>query len=107
MPRSKKSSTVAMDRLFVKILARLGQLTVKEDYLGKDVHAMWEPDGTITINPAVSVVDSILHECLHELHPEWSETTVLQQTGKLMAYLSDAQVGQIYGEYRRRIEDGE
>jgi len=64
----------------------------------------------IRINPAIDVVDSTLHECLHRLRPAWVERTVKARTTRLMRQLSDAEIDKIYelvmsvGVMRRKAE---
>ena len=58
----------------------------------------------ITINPAVSVVDTVFHECLHRLYPAWSEGYVRNRTTYLMRRMSDAQIQAAYDQYQRIVK---
>ena len=58
---------------------------------------------SITINPKVSVVDSLIHELLHRRYPAWSERRVLLETRKLMGRLSHHDVTVWYQRYRRAV----
>lgn len=102
-----KPANPKLDALVVAVLTRLGELPIKQAYLGKDTYAMWEPDGTITINPAIDITDSLVHEILHELYPAWNERRVKTMTTRLITHLSDSQIKAIFDEYIRRVEDGE
>ena len=109
-PRRPFRPDVAM-----KAVSRLGQVDVCEAFIeaGRgeaEVYGLWEsPEATgtgrprITINPSWHVVKTLIHEALHELHPEWSERAVRSQTTKVMNTLSPEQVWAIYEEYRRRV----
>ncbi len=76
-----------------------------EPYSGKDVYGLWTPDGVITINPIPHIVDTIIHELLHEAYPDWSERAVYSMTGKLMKQLTSEEMQTIYEEYRRKVEN--
>lgn len=58
---------------------------------------------TITINPQVSVVDSLIHELLHRRYPSWTERRVQVETRKLMGQLSHHDVGVWYRRYKRVV----
>ena len=53
--------------------------------------------GRIRINQNIDVCDTALHEALHALHPEWSESYVRARTARLMGQLSNCDVDAIYG----------
>lgn len=107
MPSKRLRTNPSLDSLMVKVLTRLGELPIRQAYLGRDTYAMWEPDGTITINPAIDIADSLVHEILHELFPAWSERQVKTMTTRMIRHLSDAQINAIFTEYIRRVEDRE
>lgn len=100
--------------LMVKAIARLGQVDIVEAFIepGRGegaVHGLWEPETNtrrprITINPSHHIVDTLIHEALHELHPHWSERYVRVQTKRIMKAMTDDQVWTLYAEYRRRIQ---
>lgn len=96
--------------LLLKLLTRLGEVTVKEAYLARphgcgDVYGYWDPDGTITINPVPHIVNSLLHELLHEACPSYSERAVCSITGKLMKRLTEEELQAIYAEYVRKRDE--
>lgn len=94
--------------LLLKLLARMGEIEFKEGWLPAEgrlnVYGQWEPTGIITINPMPHVVDTILHELIHEAEPRWSERAVSSMTGKLMKQLSEDEIQMIYSEYRRTVD---
>ncbi len=99
--------------LLLKIMSRLGEVTLVEKWLPRDkkhdVYGLWEEmtDGTttITINPIPSVVNTIIHEMLHSMYPDYSEQAIRSLTGKLCKQLSEEQEQTIYNEYKRKVGD--
>lgn len=91
-------------------MTRLGELNFEEKMLptenGRYVFGCTNYDGTIHINPVPHIVDTIIHECLHEQFPNYSEHAICSLTGKLMRQLGDKDLQAIYAEYRRKV-DGE
>ena len=89
--------------LLVRVLTELGAGRITEGWLAdKDCFVHGETDGrTIRINPAIGVVDTVIHECLHRLEPGWSETYVRRTTTWIMRRMSDEQIQQLYTEYTR------
>ena len=59
---------------------------------------------SITINPKVSIVDSLIHELLHRRYPTWSERRVRQETRSLMGQLSHQDLQVWYQRYRRAVK---
>lgn len=57
--------------------------------------------GDITINPKVSVVDTVIHELLHRRYPKWTERKVKQETARIMGHLTPAEIDAWYRRYRR------
>lgn len=90
--------------LMVRVYAELGAGRLTEGY----VHAKQEfvhgyiEDGVITVNPAPAVVDTCIHEILHRLFPEWSESYVTNRTTYLLRRMTDAEIQTFYEEFKRR-----
>lgn len=95
--------------LLIRLMSRLGEVEVKEEYIprekGCDIHGMWEPDGIIKINPVPHIVDTILHELVHELHPTYSEQAVRSIVGKLTKHMTEAETLAVYEAYKRKLEE--
>jgi hypothetical protein len=102
--------------LLVKVLSRLGQVDVREAWIEparneREVYGLWEPaeeTGSrpcVTINPAPQVVKVLIHELLHELHPEWSENYIRNRASFVMNMMSSTQIWAVYEEYRRRVDN--
>jgi hypothetical protein len=93
--------------LLAEVLIALGGRSVVErfipgDHRGELVSGCWEGGKTIHVNPAVDVVDTVIHETLHSVRPQWSESYVRNRTSWLMKQLSDAQIQQVYQDYTKR-----
>lgn len=70
------------------------------------VHGLWEQNGRserITINPMPWVVQTVIHECLHSLHPDWTERYVENRTKFLFNRMSDREVQELYTLYKERV----
>lgn len=59
-------------------------------------------NGHIYINEDHQTADSVIHECLHRMHPGWSEQYVRRTTTYIRKRLSDEEVIALVGEYRKR-----
>jgi len=100
--------------LILRIMARLGELTFEERFLpteGQDakgrrgyVYGQTEYDGRIIVNPIPHIVDTVIHECLHELSPNYAESAIKSLTVKLMRQLTDTNLQTIYAEYKRKVD---
>jgi hypothetical protein len=89
----------ARDPLILEVAAAIGagRIAVGPIHMdGAIVHGVCWPDGAIRINPAPSVCDTAIHECLHRLRPSWSEQTVRRRTTQIMRQLTDAEVDKLY-----------
>jgi hypothetical protein len=57
--------------------------------------------GVVTINPQLSVLDTLIHELFHRRHPSWSERYVKAQTTRLIRSLTPEQQQALYDHYLR------
>lgn len=57
--------------------------------------------GMIVVDPAPSVVDTLLHELLHRRFPRWGERRVSQTANRLVKQMDHATVRKWYRKYRR------
>ena len=93
--------------LLVRLLARLGEVDFEEAYIprdkGRDIYGMWHPEGRITINPVPHVVQTILHELLHEHAQTYKERAVDSVVGKLYNQLTEGEIAAIYEEFVKRM----
>lgn len=92
--------------LLVEVLTELGAGHVYERFISDTkcfVHG--ETTGRrITINPAIAIVDTCLHEALHAVRPNWSENYVRNRTSWLMRRMSDEQIQALYETYQRKVK---
>lgn len=93
--------------LLVQVWAELGAGRITEDpelrsdVKGERLHGLQE-GRHIWVNPTFALVDTIVHELLHRLHPEWSERYVRNRTAYLMTRMTDEEIVAVYDEYERR-----
>ena len=63
----------------------------------------WETQ-EITVNPSVSVVDTLIHELLHRRFPGWSEERVRCETWRLIKRMSPDDIQRWYRKYQRMVK---
>jgi len=49
----------------------------------------------ITLDYRRDIIPTLIHESLHHWHPEWSETAVLKEEGRIMNLLTSRQIKNI------------
>lgn len=69
----------------------------------------WVVDGVtegqrIYIDPRPSIIDTVLHECLHRLKPRWGERAVRQYTRKLLGSMDRATMRKVWRVYQRVVK---
>lgn len=91
--------------LMVRVLIEMGAGRIYEQWISdRQVFVHGECVGKrVTVNPAISVVDTLLHEILHRLEPGWSENYIRNRTTFLMRRMSDEQIQAVYAEYQKRV----
>ena len=88
-----------------RVWAELGAGSVWEGFIESDPDRYVEGfiDGhQITVNPAPNVVDSLIHEIVHRMKPEWSEAYVKRETTLLLRSMTDEEIQAFYEEFQRR-----
>lgn len=98
------------DPLLLHVVAWIaGKGRITEGWLsaGKDLKGMWlyglaEPHH-IMVNPVPSTIDTVIHEVLHVLHPEWTERGVRRKTKGLMRQMSDGEIQTLWAIYQERL----
>lgn len=110
MPRRKPARR---DPLLVEVLAVLGVVPLVARPLEDEDHpdrmtvlGVCDPAGRgrVTINEAPHLIDTILHECLHRVRPEWTEHGVRRRTTQLLRQLNADEIQRIYEVYVGRVE---
>ena len=89
--------------LLVRVLTEIGKGRISEGFIhDNDAFTHGETDGRhIKVNPAISVVDTLLHEALHRLEPGWHENYVRRTTTFLLRRMSDEQIQALYDTYQQ------
>jgi hypothetical protein len=95
--------------LLLKLMARLGEVTMKEAYIPKEGQSniygyTWFDPPRITINPLPNLVDTVVHELLHSCYPSYSEATVRRLTRRLMHEMTDDEIKAFWDAYRDRVD---
>ena len=71
---------------------------------GWHLWGLYDPDkGSVTIDPRVPIVSTLLHELIHRRYPEWSEKKVRRAENRAMRQLSPEAVRAWYRRYRRAV----
>src|SRR5688572_6939258 len=92
--------------LLVEVLTDFGSGNVFERFIkDRTMFVHGETLGRrITVNPAIAVVDTVIHETLHRIRPQWSENYVRRTTTWLLRRMSDEQIQAVYEQYQQRVK---
>lgn len=105
MPKKPRVNTP----LLIRLMSLLGETEVREEYIakekGRDIYGYLAVTGQVVVNPAPHIVDTLLHELLHKLHPEHSERAVRSIVGKLMVRMSDEELQAVYEMYLQKVAE--
>lgn len=91
--------------LMVRVWTELGAGRISEAYIKDGKHftdGFANGTGHITVNPVHQTVDTLIHEILHRLHPEWSENYVRRTTTFIRRRMTDEETLAFYQEYEKR-----
>jgi hypothetical protein len=95
--------------LMVRVWAELGAGRISHDpalkscKVGERLHCACDHKSKhIAINPVWSTVDTLIHELLHRLYPQWSENYVRRTTTYLLRRMTDDEAIAFYNEYELR-----
>lgn len=93
-------------KLLIELIEAMGRTNIIEGYVNTDGEG-WMTEGlqwgnSILINPVPNMVHLILHEMLHAIRPDWSESSVRQHATKLLRSLTDDEKVAIYNLYEAR-----
>jgi hypothetical protein len=71
---------------------------------GAHLHGIYDPDvKSITIDPRVPTVETLIHELIHRARPKWSEAKVKREEKRMMGLLSPRDVQTWYRRYKRAV----
>lgn len=57
--------------------------------------------GKVYVNPAPSIVETLIHELCHRRYPKWSEKRVLIESRRVLSKMSETEVRKWYREFSR------
>ena len=109
MPKkTKKTYSERNTPLLLEVMAALGKIRVSEKFIpgsvkGEIVYGQCIGTEIVEINPVPACVEVVLHECIHAVRPDWSETAVRQQTTRLFHRLTEKEMRTIYEVYKSRV----
>ncbi len=109
MPHKSRRLLAHYRVLMGQCWAALGSGKITEAFI-KDVPGCmtdgWIDDGSkhITVNPVHATADTVLHELVHRVHPEWKEQHVRRMTTILRREMSDDERIAFHEEYQRRVK---
>lgn len=93
--------------MLLKLMMHLHTVKVVERYLPKDavrrVYGYTYADGHIEVNAVQSIVDTVVHELLHSMFPDYSEGTVKRLTTQILRRMTDEEILAFYAAYRARV----
>jgi hypothetical protein len=64
------------------------------------VYGLCDGDDTVIVNPAPSIVDSLVHEILHRLHPRMSEKKVTEVATRISRSMTGAEQARWVKQYK-------
>jgi hypothetical protein len=90
--------------LLAEVRAALRTIPIEEGYIHEDgLHVEGLCDGRkIVVNPQPSIVDTVIHEVLHFIHPRWGHDRIYREMRRIFKAMSDADVRAIYRTHQRR-----
>ena len=95
--------------LLAKVLTQLGHVRISEQFIRSEIvgERHYQVEGLaighnrVVVNPVPGTVDTVIHEILHHLRPDWDESTVRRYTSFLMRRITDGELKTIYEAFKR------
>ena len=87
------------------VFAEVGRGRITSTFIkdpGHRTDGWYNGSGHIYINEDHQTADSVVHECLHRAHPEWSESYVRRTTTYILRRMSDEEIMTLIAVYRKR-----
>lgn len=96
----RRRQPTTRDVIFVELCATLGTGRLHEAYISSNdpterVDGLCV-SGKVVVNPVYHVVETLMHECVHRIRPEWSERSVRRKTTQVMRQLNDGEIQRVY-----------
>lgn len=97
-----------------RIFSELGKGNISEGWIPSEgelkIHGFCAggkgSDRNITINPVHVMVDTLVHELLHRIHPDWTEKQVRVATAYMCRRFSDRTMQALYRKFKRMAKKG-
>ncbi len=107
---TKPTPTPRSTRLLEQVYQALGANRVHQRWIRPytdqraevSVEGLSDPVGVITISP-ITLVPAVLHECIHRVHPEWTELGVERATTVLYRGMDDDACRRLYEAYAAKV----
>lgn len=99
---AKRPTFRPRDTLLLELVAALGAGRVTEAHIddGPDyITSGVIESGHVWVDPGPETVDTVLHELIHRMRPQWSEPYVRRRVKRLMSELEAADIETIYKIY--------
>lgn len=93
--------------LMVRVWSELGAGRIVEGFIHDAkmfVDGETSGSGHITVNPVHQTCDTVIHEILHRLYPNWSERYVRRTTTWLRRRMTDEETQTFFEEYNKRVK---
>lgn len=91
--------------LLGRVWAELGAGRITSAFI-KDGRSLtdgyYNGNGHIYVNEQHQAIDTLIHEILHRLQPQWAESYVRRTTTYLRRRMSDDEVQAMYAEFQKR-----
>jgi hypothetical protein len=100
-----KKRTARDFALIGQVFAEVGRGRITTAYIRDKAgltDGYYNGNGHIWINEDHQTADSLIHECLHRAHPDWSEQYVRRTTSYIRRRLTDEEVMTLIEVYRKR-----
>jgi hypothetical protein len=93
--------------LIGRVFAEVGSGRITQAFIkdGRNLtDGFYNGNGHIYINEDHQTADTVIHEVLHRMHPQWTENYVRRTTSYLRRRMSDEEIIALVGEYRKRAK---
>jgi hypothetical protein len=112
MGKSTKAKKKNHTPLLLRVMSLLGDVECREQWIppigNNHTAGLWEKDGDgavrITVNLIPDAVDSIIHEAIHSLYPDYSERQVKRLTTQVVSQLTGEEMQTIYYEFMDKVD---
>ncbi len=79
---------------------QISEAYINGDTASERVYGLSEAQ-RVVVNPAPHVLDTLVHELLHRIHPRWGERRVVHEARRIVITMTDAEQRRWYRQYER------